>query len=214
MHKSTRYAIRFAAAILLLFIALSVTALIYFSSNEEKINQLIISQVNKQTNGEMKIGDLHVEFFRTFPVISLSLADVSIKDSLWENHNHEFLKARRIYVRPNVFSLLTGKPKIGKIIFEDGEINLYTDECGYCNFTRARNAETKSEQVSIPDIQFIRTRLVVINEFLHSRHDLEANDIKSKVIQKDSVFIFDIHMNAWCHGIGFNLDKGSYLKEK
>ena len=209
-----RYAIRFAAALIGLFIILYVIALIYLSSNKGKINELIVSQVNKQICGVVNIGDLNTEFFKTFPVLSLSLANVSIRDSLWENHYHEFLQAKKIYIRPNLLSLLTGKPKIGKVIVEDGTIYYYTDECGYCNFIARQNTAPKPDQVSIPDVRLIRTRLVVINEFLNSRHDLEANDINCKVTQKDSVCIVDVQMNALCHGIGFNLDKGSYLKEK
>jgi len=209
-----RYAIRFAAAIAVLFIVLYVIAVFYLSSNKGKLHDLIVTQVNKQICGKVELGDLDAEIFKTFPVISISMSDVSLNDSLSEFHHHEFLRAKKIYIRPNLLSLLTSKPKIGKIIIEDGVIHLYTDECGYCNLQRTENAKTKSDQVNIPDIRFVRTRLVVINEFLNSLHDLEANDINCKVTQKDSVFIFNIDFNAWCHGIGFNLAKGSYLKDK
>nr|MDQ3017673.1 AsmA-like C-terminal region-containing protein [Bacteroidota bacterium] len=56
--------------------------------------------------------------------------------------------------------------------------------------------------------------LIIENKFLNSLHDFEARNLEVNARKKDSTTILDIKMNALVHSLGFNMAKGSYLKEK
>jgi len=156
-----RYALRITSGIFLLFILLWIVVYALVTFNKESINDMAITQINKQVKGSVSIGDLSPDFFRTFPNISVRLSDVTIRDSLWNQHQHNFLKAENIYIRLQLLSLFTGKPKIGKVIVENGSVYLYTDECGYCNLNRIDDNQGHTD---IPEITFVKTRLIIENE--------------------------------------------------
>jgi hypothetical protein len=214
LNKASRYAIWIGGGIVSLFILLWVVAFIVITLKKDTISEMATTQINKQVRGTVAIGDLSPNFFRTFPNISVRLSDVSIRDSLWNAHHHDFLNAEKIYISIRLMSLVSGKPKIGKIIVEDASIHLYTDECGYCNLNPTERVSFSSGTGDIPELTFHQTRVVIENEFLNAYHDIDIKYLDCAVNKRDSLFDMQIEMNAFVHSIGFNMDKGSYLAEK
>jgi hypothetical protein len=216
LNTRSRYAIRIGAGILLLLVLLWVVAFVVISLKADTISEMARAQINKQVKGTVEIGDLSPNFFRTFPNVSVRLADVSIRDSLWNEHHHDFLSAEKIYISLKLWSLVTGKPRIGNIIIENASIHLYTDECGNCNLnpTERVGFSTGSERFELPEFTFHDTRLIIENEFLNSYHDFEATYLDCEITEQDSVYDMHIDMNAIVHSLGFNMAKGSYLEGK
>ena len=185
-----------------------------FASNREIIRDLAVAQIEKQIKGEVVIGSIRSSFWNTFPSISVCLTDISIRDSLWNEHHHNFLKAENIYVSFHLMSLLKGKPKIQRVFIEEGIIYLYTDACGNSNLNRKDDVAFNKGEGSIPAFTFRRTRVIIENETLNSFHDFDFVTLHCKAEKKNNNDIFLLDMKSVVHGIGFNLEKGSYLKEK
>lgn len=211
-----RYALRITGALLIIFATLWLLANAFISLKKESIQEMVIQQIKKQVTGDMHIGDLSPDYFRTFPNISIRLSDVSLTDSMGDMHHHDLFKAKKIYARIQILSLIKGKPKIGKVIVENAFINLFTDSCGVSNLLRKNDVSFKKEENDndIPEFTFRNTRIVIENQGLYSYHDIEARYLDCEVSKKDNVFVLDIDMNTLMHGIGFNTRKGSYLKDK
>ncbi len=214
MNKPRRYAIRIAGGILGLFLLVVIVAYTVIALKKDSIRMMAITQINKQVKGTVEIGDLTPNFFRTFPNISVRLTDVSIRDSLWNVHHHEFLEAEKIYIRIQFLSLIKGKPKIGKVIVENATVHLYTDECGYCNLIPTERVSFSKGNADIPDVTFYNTRLISTNDFLNSYHDFEAKYLSCSATKVDTMYDMEIEMKTLVHSLGFNMAKGSYLKEK
>ncbi|HZV70279.1 MAG TPA: AsmA-like C-terminal region-containing protein [Saprospiraceae bacterium] len=214
MKKTVRHGLRIACGILLLFIIGSFIMYVLVSANKEEINALARAQINKQVKGIVTIGDLELNFFRTFPMMAVELTDVSLRDSLWEKHHRNFLKAETIYIRFQPLSLFRGKPKINSVMVRNSSIYLYTDSCGYCNLNRAEDLGFKKDKADIPDLQFEQTRITVENQALNSYHDIEIDNLKCHLAKIDSGYIFKIALKSLVHSIGFNMAKGSYLADK
>lgn len=205
---------RIVAGFFLFLIIASVILYLYVSSHKEVINAMARTQINKQVKGEVTIGDLKLNFFRTFPNLSVQLSDITLRDSLWDMHHHNFLQAEKIFTRFEIMSLFSGKPKISGVIVQNCTIYLYTDECGYCNLNRSDDLAFKKGNAELPDFRFEHTRLIVENKNLNSYHDIDLDFLNSHLIKKDSGYVFKIEMNSMVHSLGFNMYKGSYLKEK
>ena len=201
---------------MIILAALWLLANAFISLKKESIQEMVIQQFKKQVSGELNIGDLCPDYFRTFPNISIRLSDVSLTDSVGDIHHKDFFQAKKIYARIQILSLLTGKPKIGKVIVEDGLINLFTDSCGVTNLQRKNDVSSKKDDSNndIPEFTFHDTRIIIENQGLYSYHDIEARYLDCKISKKDGVFVLDIDMNTLMHGIGFNTRRGSYLKNK
>ncbi|MEP6793933.1 MAG: AsmA-like C-terminal region-containing protein, partial [Saprospiraceae bacterium] len=125
-----------------------------------------------------------------------------------------FLEAEKIFARFEIMSLFKGKPKISGVIVQNCTIYLYTDECGYCNLNRSDDLAFHKGKAELPDFKFDHTRLIVENKNQNSYHDIELEYLKCHPDKRDSGYVFKIEMNSMVHGIGFNMDRGSYLKEK
>ncbi|MGB4850035.1 MAG: AsmA-like C-terminal region-containing protein [Saprospiraceae bacterium] len=214
MTKSIRYIVRITAGFFLFLISLCVIMYLLVITNKDVIKTMARAQINKQVKGTVHIGDLKLNFIRTFPNVSVQLSDITLRDSLWDRHHHNILQAEKIYTRFEILSLFRGKPKISGVIIQNCTIYLFTDECGYCNLNRSDDLAFKKGKADFPDFKFDHTRLIVENKNLNSYHDIDIDILNCHVDAIDSGFVFNVRMNSLVHSVGFNMDKGSYLKEK
>ena len=175
---------------------------------------MAVTQIEKQIKEDVTIGSVRSSFWNTFPSISVCLSDILIRDSLWNEHHHNFLKAENIYVSFHLLSLLKGKPEIQKVFVDEALIYLYTDACGNSNINRKDDVAFHKGEGSIPVFTFRRTRLIIENETLNSYHDFDFVRLHCQAEKKKNSHVFRLDMKSVVHGIGFNLEKGSYLKEK
>lgn len=173
MKKVKKHIIGWSGGIVLLFLLIGIVLSVLFAWNRDIIRHLAITQIEKQIKGEVIIGSIRSSYWNTFPSISVCLSDVIIRDSLWNEHHHNFLKAENIYVSFHLLSLLKGKPKIQRVFVEEAIIYLYTDACGNSNLNRKDDVAFNKGEGSIPIFTFRRTRLIIENETLNSYHDVD-----------------------------------------
>lgn len=184
------------------------------SYNQAFIRELAITQIKSRIQGEVTLGSITPAFFKAFPDIAVNLHDLTIRDSLWDQHKNDFLKVKNLYLYLTWFSLFKGKPEVRKVSIEDGCLHLYTDACGYRNLNLVEQVDTQKEKGATPLLSIRRTRIIMENELLNAMHDIDIVYLHGGVTKKDSTVLLDIQINSLVHGIGFNLEKGSYLKEK
>src|SRR5688500_9673101 len=175
---------------------------------------MAVTAINKHVRGKVIIGDLTPDYFRTFPNISVKFSDVSIKDSLMHKHQRGFLQAEKIHVQLQLLSLVSGKHKVGKVIVKNGNIHLYTDECQYCNLQLTDSKNAGNADAYLPKVRIRNTQVISENHFANSYHDVYFHQLNFKARYRDNVAELHFDLKALVHGIGFNMDKGSYLKEK
>jgi len=209
-----RYALRFSGVLLIVLSGLWLLANVIITLKKESLQELVIRQIKKQVSGEIQIGDLRPDYFRTFPNISIRLTDVSLTDSMGTLNHHDFFKAKKIYTRIQILSLLKGKPKIGQVIVENGLINMYTDSCGVCNINPKYTVRSDKSDSDIPELTFRNTRFIIENAGTSSYHDIQARYLDCEFDKKGDILKIEVDMNVLMHGIGFNTRRGSYLKNK
>jgi hypothetical protein len=214
LKKVKKHIIGWSGGILLLLLIAGIVVSVLFVRNRDIIRDLAVSQIEKQIKSEVSIGSVRSSFWNTFPSISVCLSDVVIRDSLWNEHHHDFLKAENIYISFHLMSLLKGKPEIQKVFVDEAILHLYTDACGNRNLNRKEDVAVTKGEGSIPVFTFRRTRLIIENEALNSFHDFDFVRLHCQTEKKDSHHILHLDMKSVVHGIGFNLEEGSYLKEK
>lgn len=214
MKKANKRLLRIVLGLLLLFFTGVLAAYVLIAYNKVALKEMAETMISKEVKGEVTIGDLRPVFWQTFPNISVRLTDVIIRDSLWHQHQHDLLNVKHLSFSLSFMSLLKAKPQVSTFIIEDGIIHLYTDACGYKNLNRVQNHSPKKENPVLPDIVLKDVRLMVENDSLNSLHDLTAKNLRCRPSRPDSFYTLNITMQTLVHGIGFNLEKGSYLKEK
>jgi len=214
LKRGLRITVRILGSIVALFILLWVVLWAYVTYNKAGIIKKVKAGISKQVNGKVEIGDLSIDFFHNFPNVAVRLTDVTVRDSLWEQHHHDFLKAGSIYARLQVLSLLSGNPVASKVIVENAQIYYYTDSTGYSNLIKAKGNPGKKEKPDIPEFLFRNTRVIIDHASRHKFHDVELKTMDCRFVNTDSGRLIKINMNALVHRLAFNDAIGNYLKEK
>ena len=215
LKKTVRIIFRVMAVAVALLILTWVILWGYITYNNDVLTEKVKAGINKQVKGTIEIGKLSTNFFYNFPNIAVKLSNVSIKDSLWSMHRHEFLKAENIYAKLQFFSIFSGKPNVSKITVENAVIYYYTDTTGVSNLIKTNGEPAqKSKSGNVPELEFKNTRVILDYPGRNKYHDILLNQMECKILSNDSGQLVKIKMNAFVHGLGFNTTKGSYLKEK
>ena len=214
MKKGLRITLRIGAVVIILLICTWIFLWGYITYNKAEIIEKVKVRINQQIKGKVEISDLSIDFFYSFPNISVRLSNICIRDSLWDQHHHDFLKAKKIYVRMQFFSLFSGNPSIEKVSVEKAQIYYYTDSTGYSNLVNANGPAEKNKTTSIPDLFFKETRFIYDYPAHNKFHDIEVNALECHEESGIAGHVLKININGLVHGLGFNTQKGSYLKEK
>jgi hypothetical protein len=217
VKKILRYVTRITLCLVGLLIVFWIIAWSYITINKKEIIEQISAELNDRINAEVRIGDLDPGFFHTFPFLSLRLSKVTIRDTQWTRHHHEFLSAEKFFVRVNPLSLLSSKPQINKLIVENGSIYLFTDTTGYSNsyLLKAKKQPTKGGLAPPFDaIELKKIKLHFVNPKKHKVFEIEIRKLSCQIEGVDSITVAEIKTTIFIHELAFNTKKGSYLKEK
>jgi len=82
------------------------TLAIYVEWKKDSLLEKARSEINTRIGGTLQIGHAEISLFRHFPAVTLSLSDVSLRDSAWQRHRHDLLQAERVYISFSPFRSL------------------------------------------------------------------------------------------------------------
>ena len=110
------------------------TLAIYVEVKKDSLLEQARTEINSRIGGTLRIGHADISLFRHFPAVTLSLSDVSLRDSAWQRHRHDLLQAERVYISFSPFrSLFHRRVELGTVFIENGSLYFYTDSTGYSN---------------------------------------------------------------------------------
>ena len=194
----------------------------YISRNKKEILGSILSQLNKNLNGEITANSMEPTLLKGFPGVSVSLKDVLLRDSLWSRHKHDLLKAEDIDVSLNVLSLIFGSVNINQITLNNASIYLYTDSTGYSNTSIFKSKEKvkkkpdakSSSDFAVKKIDFNKVNLIVDNQKRFKLFNFNIDQIQGRLKYPDSGWTGRIKLKTMVNSFAFNTKKGSFLKDK
>lgn len=196
-------------------------AYVYF--NKKAILRNANEKISTAINGKVTIGDVSLAFFTNFPNIAVELRDVSITDSMFVQHHHELLSARKILIALNTFKLFSKKVDLKNVVIKNATIYLYTDSLGYSNkyLLKPKNKDTSvaKSRLSKPEDVLNKLELdsvsVIIDD--HNKNKLYsflANNLIAKSIHSDSSLHFKINHDVILQSFSLNVAKGSFAKNQ
>lgn len=195
-------------------------AYIYISTRKKEIIGQIIEQVADKLNGKVQIENISLGFLAQFPRISVELNNVSIKDTLFSQHHHPFLEAKKIYASISALNLIKGNNPLNGLQMEDGQLYIYTDTSGYTNSyllspksavsTTKKTAPSKTE---IENIRLRNVRFVLDDRKKTKLYDFAVNKFNCRIINADSTLTLKTSNDILIHTFAFNTTVGSYVHE-
>jgi len=221
MARWLKISLRIVAALFILIILTWLAGAFYISRNKKEVLSSILSQLNKNLNGEITATGMEPTLLKSFPGVSVSLNGVLLRDSLWNQHKHDLLKAKDINVSLNVLSLIFGNVNINQIAINDASIYLYTDTTGYSNTSifkskaaKAEKSDSKSTDFAVKKIDLNRVKLVVDNKKRFKLFNFNIDQIQGRLNYPDSGWTGKIRLKTMVNSFAFNTRKGSFLKDK
>jgi hypothetical protein len=220
-YKRKKFWIRLIIIILtapVVLFAVSVGVIYY---KQDAIVKELITSLNKDFKGEIKIGDSHVAPFSNFPYISIDVDQVQI----YEHKNHPNLPIcdiKDVYLGFDLWTLIRGKFDIKSIKLTSGYFNLVQHKDGSFNIANAfepintgpaaggkTNFHLDLKRIKLVDIDF--TKLNESNNLLieayidkatskfktngdHYNIGLDANLLMNVVNNGDTTFIRHKHI--------------------
>ncbi|HEY8971605.1 MAG TPA: AsmA-like C-terminal region-containing protein, partial [Puia sp.] len=216
MKKFFRYTLWITGSLGCLLVLLWLGVAAYVMIRKPAILQKARMELKNRLGGEASIGDMDVSFFHHFPSITVHLSKVTLRDSLWQEHHHDLVRAEDMYLSLPLFrSLFAGKARLGKVYVEKGSVYLFTDTTGYSNTSAlSRQRSTGQEDVQPPDFSFTDVRLTMEKLDRHKFFDLEFRRLDCSIDRNGRMLSIATDADALIRRFSFNTEKGSFIKDK
>ena len=144
----------FFGILLSLFLIISLIIYLY----KDQICQLVISEVNKSLTVPLKVSEVDLVFWGTFPNLSVDLKNVSIQDALPKSTIRDtLLYSERIRLKFNPLDLWNKNYHIKAIEISPGKLNLKVDAQGLENYMIFKEKKDKSQddfKLKLQEINF------------------------------------------------------------
>lgn len=203
--------------VLLIVSYLGVAAYIFF--NKTSLLDKVKTELNKNIDGVIEIGDIDPSFVLSFPAASIQLENILIKDHHWSKHKHTLLEAQKVYISIDILSLFKGNFIFDNVRVQNGTIDLYIDSSGYSN-TRVFVDKSKNKPSGQPNsagfrkFQLSNVRFVMNNEHSNKLFDFQVENLKGGLHPDKLGWKMKLDVDILIKTLSFNKSKGSFLKNK
>lgn len=214
--KYFRYSLIVIASLFFLLLLAYIVASFYVHSHKERIISKIKEGVHATINGEVSIDDIDISLFSSFPYIGGVISGIAINDSL----GHPTFSAQSTSIRISIFQLTSSNPNVAKVIVSNGTFHLFTDSTGYTNkYVFEKNgkkseADEKRQAPKIKGLSLKNVHVIFEDELKSKKIDILCRSLDAHIKQHDSIISVRMDDDFLIHGLGFNLEKGSFLANK
>ncbi|MEO5648716.1 MAG: AsmA-like C-terminal region-containing protein [Ginsengibacter sp.] len=221
MKRYLKYFIKGFIIFIGLVVVFYIIVLAYVSAHKKAIIKQVTEKVSKEINGSLSIGDIELNFFRTFPKVSVLLNKVVITDSLFSKHHHPFFEGEEIFAQLNIANLIKKQFAVDGLKIVNANIYLFTDNSGYTNeyllsskknIPSDKNKATEKNELNFIDLKNVR---VILDDKKKGKlYNILAKKLNIRIDDKDSFLLVSSKSDMLIHDLSFNLAKGSFVKEK
>ncbi|GEP98591.1 AsmA family protein [Chitinophaga cymbidii] len=218
MPRWLRLSLISLVSLITLVIILWLVLALIIRSNKQAILHQITEQLGGRINGTLEIKDMEPSLVRSFPNVSVTLIDVSLKDSLFTSHQRPLLKVEEVYVKVNTFAIIRKKVDIRQVFLKNGSIRLFTDSTGYSNkylFQSKPSARPKSRQPVIGSFRLENVLLEIEDQVKSKLFRFDIRSVRGQMINRDTTgWQCDLQTDVLIRDMAFNTAKGSYAQQK
>lgn len=218
LRRHLRLLFRIIVATVLVILLIWAIIYIYFRINKASLMAKVTKTVSTKLRGQAQIKDIGLNFLVNFPHITLRLDEVALRDSMYPVHHRDLLKARKVFVSTTTFNLIKGKLDPEKIVIENGQVFLFTDGHGFTNkyiISRDNKDSSKTDYNSLPGRIILKnTRIIYQDVPKRKLHDVFARRLDIDISNSGKTVTFETEIDAAVHSLAFNVQKGSYIKDK
>ena len=220
-RKKWRLLFKGLAISLAVLVILFLGIIIYVSSNKHKIISQVTSAISKKINGNVKIGDVDLSFFENFPKVAVRVRDISITDTMYQQHKHPFFVGQEVFFTLSLMKLISKQPPVNGVRIKNGGLYLYTDSSGYSNtYLLKSKPDSSSSRASgassqeLTNIRISNFHLIIEDNKRGKFHDLAIKKLNATLDYKNDLIVVHTAADILVSSLAFNLSRGSFMKGK
>lgn len=200
--------------LLILSISLIVIAAIGFivlSTQQQRLVDLAVSELNKQFKGEITTGKSSVSLLRDFPYISIALHDTRFYADKTKQ-DKPIAVIEKLYAGFSIADLVQQQYDIKRLIVLGGQFNLVREQNGTINLLEANEAPTDAPVISEvrtgtgADISVHLQKVVLKNINISFRDNTNGFLYQTRIGNLSSSFTLDSTRIAFALNSGMNVD--------
>ncbi|QQL50945.1 AsmA family protein [Mucilaginibacter ginkgonis] len=222
MPKWLKTSLKILGLLIVLLLVVLISLTLYVNTHKAKVLALINTELKKNVDGQIVIGDMSSSFFTSFPGYSLILKNVLIRDKRFAEHKHTLLNAKTLDVSVNTAALLHGTLSVSHIDISDADIDLFTDSTGYSNASVFKKSDKKkaddkngsSASAELGKFNLSNVNLSIDNRKAKKLFKFDVHKLNGEMNFPDSGWNGKIHLDVMSRSLGFNMQKGAFLKDK
>jgi hypothetical protein len=214
-RKWIGYVLKALIAFVCGWMILLAAALVYIKINKQKIVASVQASLTKKVSGSISFADFTIDPFHNFPGVSIDVKDFHLRDSSFQNHQHEFVYAQHVYMGFGILELLTGKKVPKYVHVNDSKIFFFADSAGNKNWKIFKKSQSQGgNKIDLKKVTFRNTNVFFEDDRKFKFYNIWFERVKGSISDKGDHIQFGID----CHGIiknsSFNTKRGSYLTNK
>ena len=143
-----------------------ITGFFILSTQQERLVNLAISEVNKQLKGELIIGESSIALFKHFPHVSVGLYEGRFMPDKSKN-SPAILEFDQLFIGFSLSDIINEKYDIKKILLQGGRLDLVQEADGTLNLVEAQRreetpvnavAESSSDSATVIELEKITVK--------------------------------------------------------
>ncbi len=212
--KILRIAVKVFAGLIALVLILFAVIQIYVNTHKASLLKLVNTKLSEAIAGDISVKDIDVNVWRHFPNVDIRVQNIDLKDSVY---GKSLLKIKYASTKINAFKLLGGEVDIHNIYLEEGVIFLFSDKNGYSNnyiFKKNKTKQPGAHPAIIDEVELKNITFVSQHAIKNKWFGIKANYLHASLDYNDSITVIQLEENVLVKGLGFNLEKGYFLKDK
>ena len=200
----------------LILISVFVTVLLTGIFYGDEIKILLLGNINKNLDTEIKVGKIDFSVIRHFPFAAVELKDVVAKGSLQKENRDTLLKAEKISLLFNLMGVFSKDVSIKRIILKNGRINIrvYPDGTDNYHFWKS-SGDSSNTVVDLQNVALENMQIAFSHDGSHQSYVFNA--VKGSMRGKFSSDRFELKTDAdliIAHFIAGNTDYAQNKKAR
>jgi AsmA-like C-terminal region len=221
MKRVIKISLHVVAILITLLLLFLVSVTFYVKQHQQQFISLLESETEKGLNGAtLHIGDIHVGFKSSFPLVALTIDSIYLRDSLWSRHHHDLVSVNQVFATIDFWKLFHGQIVIQRLDLDKPDIYFYTDSLGYSNTSvfnkKLRSVKDSSSNQPYPILDISDARFTIDEGVKHKFFSFHIHELNGNIRRtvNNPVLAIDLNINCLVHALTFNESKGSFFEHK
>jgi hypothetical protein len=216
-HKAVRITAWILLILTSLLMVLMIVVQVYISAHKTDLLARIHEEINKRLKGKVTIKEMDVNVWRHFPKVEIILRDVLLTDSLYQR---PLLSVAEASTRIGLLDVTGKTTSIRMVKLANGNFHVFTDSTGYTNKYLLQlkppplSDTAVRKKVMIDEIVLENITAISEDAVKNKRFEILFHKVTARINKRDSLMELDLRENVLIKGLGFNLERGSYLANK